>query len=529
MNVENILFQLQNCNNFRGGNEDPLLLKGTPINNMEKNIFLDLSKTVTDKTERKRLLDFIRSPYFNLSEKIDLQVSILELAWKWWDGGYTTYWNEEAIFSKIFGQKEPFSQSKFDRLKTSVVALVRRFFAEETRLKQQHPAELLRWEMRYFREKEQFHLYELTEKESRKVLQQRRSRISVADLLEQYLLEDEVAWLYPGENQKKEEEYLVDTITALDSFWLAARARWSCMLLNQKQRSSVDVEVYDQFFIKIIGRLSDYPPVNQAVVALYQQASRLFDPTRDPAIVLDEFLATIKEKCENVSPQIQDELEALAANFCVRQVNKGHFEFTQKQFGILRDRLESKRIYKNGKILASDYLSIATSAMRLPRDVVSTEWVKQFLDSHRKRLYNHEAAEEMVRYNYANYYFHTGDFKNALKNLKETYREINFKIVSKILEIKTLYEMDDERTDDRIEATNAFFRRERKIPAPKRKLLNSFISCLRKLRSTDTMHDTRKLEKLIRDLELNVVAERAWLLEKTNELLTRAKPKKHKS
>lgn len=243
-------------------------------------------------------------------------------------------------------------------------------------------------------------------------------------------------------------------------------------------------------------------------------------------VVLEEFLALVDAKSGAVSPFVRDELEALAANFCVRQINAGRSEFLQKQFDIFRSRLESKRMYRNGKILASDYLSIVTTALRLPREVVSTEWVKQFLDSHRKRLYNLEAAEEMVRYNYANYYFHTGDYKNALKNLKETYRELNFKIVSKLLEIKILYEMDHERTDDRIEATNAFFRREGKIPVAKRKLLTQFISFVRKLRSPEKAYNAQKIEKLIGEMQQTVVAERAWLLEKAHYLLNRAKPKK---
>lgn len=167
--------------------------------------------------------------------------------------------------------------------------------------------------------------------------------------------------------------------------------------------------------------------------------------------------------------------------------------------------------------------------MKLPRDVVSTDWVKQFLDKHRNRLYNHEAAEEMVRYNYANYYFYIKDFKNALKNLKkETYRDINFKLVSRLLEIKTRFEIDDALTDDRIKAANAFFRRERKIPPAKRAPLNLFIAYVRKLRDPRTIHNPRKLEKLIETLNQEIVAERAWLLEKAKEFLNRARPKKHK-
>lgn len=495
---------------------------------MEKNIFLDLAKTVTDKSERKRLLDFIRSPYFNLSEKVDLQTRILEMAWEWWDGGYAEYWNEVKIYPRIFGPSEAFSQARIDRLKSSIAVLMRQFFAEETRFRQQHPAEPLRWQLKYFREKENFHQYELLEKEARKVLKQRREQVSVEDMFEQYLLETEVAWLYPGENHKREEDYLSDAIIALDSFWFAARARWTCAMLNQKQRASNALDAYENFFMRIIGRIAHYGPANQTLVQLYQQASKLFEPTDNPGAVLENFLDFVEHNSSCVAPFIRDELETLACSFCVRQVHLGKNEFIQKHFDIYLRRLESKRIYKNGKILASDYLSITTTALKLPRDVVSTDWVKQFLDKHRNRLYNHEAAEEMVRYNYANYYFYIKDFKNALKNLKETYRDINFKLVSRLLEIKTRFEIDDALTDDRIEAANAFFRRERKIPPAKRAPLNLFIAYVRKLRDPRTIHNPRKLENLIETLNQEIVAERAWLLEKAKEFLNRARPKKHK-
>jgi hypothetical protein len=134
----------------------------------------------------------------------------------------------------------------------------------------------------------------------------------------------------------------------------------------------------------------------------------------------------------------------------------------------------------------------------------------------------------MVRYNYANYYFHINDFAKALQNLKETYRDINFKIVSKILEIKTLYELDDPRTDARIEAANQLFRRELKVPARKKQQIIRFVSYARRLREPDLQNSGSRIEKLIRELENSVVAERLWLSQKAQALLEAAPTRKRK-
>ena len=125
----------------------------------------------------------------------------------------------------------------------------------------------------------------------------------------------------------------------------------------------------------------------------------------------------------------------------------------------------------------------------------------------------------MIRFLYANYYFHTGDYSKTLKNLKETYRDINYKIASKMLEIKTMFEVDHEEVDKRIEATYMFFNRDKMIPEPKRPLLTRFCLAVRKLRSSDTRHDPVKLKKLIEDVQNEPAAEQAWIIAKANELL----------
>lgn len=450
------------------------------------------------------------------------------MAWKWWDAGNNEYWNEEYVFEKIFEKSEPFSQQKLDKIKSSIVLLTRQFFAEDTRRQQQHPLETLRWEMVCYRIKELFHEYELAEKRARKEVMERQKTISIEDLLQEYLLENEIAWLFPGENNRKEEDYLNAATQALDRFWLAARARWSCALLNQRQRASVKAHTHEQLFLRIMQKYSEYEPVGHILVKAHTRVFHLFEPTTKPMAVLDAFMEFIRQECKYISPVIRDELEGIAGNFCVWQVNNGKTEFQKKHFEIMLERLQSGRIYRNGKILASSFHSIATTALKLAQTQDAIQWVKKFLDSHRNRLYNREAAEEMVRYNYANYYFHINDFAKALQNLKETYRDINFKIVSKILEIKTLYELDDPRTDARIEAANQLFRRELKVPARKKQQIIRFVSYARRLREPDLQNSGSRIEKLIRELENSVVAERLWLSQKAQALLEAAPTRKRK-
>lgn len=495
---------------------------------MEKNVFLDLMQAVVDKNERKRLRDFIRSPYFNLSEKTDIQIKLTEMAWEWWDAGNSEYWDEEDVFLKIFGKSEPFSQQKLDKLKSSVTLLARQFFSEDTRRQQQHPLETLRWEMVCYRNKELFNEYELVEKKARKELAERQKSVSIDDLFQEYLLENEIAWLFPGENNRKEEDYLSTATQTLDQLWLAARARWSCAVLNQRRRATIKADAHEQLFLRILHKYSDYAPAEHILVQAYKEAFRLFEPATDPMAVLEAFITFVRQHCTQVSPLIRDELEAFAGNFCVGQVNMGNREFLPKHLEIMMERLQSGRIYRNGKILAPAFHSISTTALKLAQKAEDFQWVKSFLDSHRKRLYNHEAAEEMVRYNYANYYFHVSDFAKALLNLKETYRDINFKIVSKILEIKTLIELDDPRADARIEAGDQFFRRDLKIPAQKKQHFIRFISYTRRLREPGLRNSPARIEKLTQEIATNLVAERPWLLQKVNALQNALPARKRK-
>lgn len=484
---------------------------------MERNLFLDLLRLVSDRGERKKLLDFVRSPFFNLSEKVDLQVKIIEQAWKWWDEGHLKYWDEHAVFTQLFGEGEPFSQQRIDRFKTAVVALIRRFFAEHKRRENQHPAELLRWEMQYYRHKMDYLHFLQVEKEARGLLNKRENDVSIEDMLQVYLLEAEVAWLDPGDNRQREENYLTDSLQALDAFWLAARARWSCAMLNQQQRYTIELETFSRLFFRLLRKYAAYKPTQKLITRAFERAARLFEPTETPVAVLSDFMAFIDAECSGQEASLRDELEALAANYCVRQRNLGHSEFIHWHFKILRARLDSGRIYRQGKILPSDFQSIATTALKLARNENDLDWVRRFLDEHRNRLYNREAAEEMIRYNYANYYFYMGDYDRALRNLRETYKELNFKILSKVLEIKVLYETDDERLDERLNAHNVYFRRETKLPELKRAVLTRFIGFTRRLCDPLIGNSQTRIERLKREIDEKPTAEAEWLREKVQQ------------
>jgi tetratricopeptide (TPR) repeat protein len=186
--------------------------------------------------------------------------------------------------------------------------------------------------------------------------------------------------------------------------------------------------------------------------------------------------------------------------------------------------IESGRIYHNGFIPAGMFQSVVT--IRLLRG--DHEEARQFIESHRHRIIGSQHPEEFYQYNLANYYFHVGQYNEALGILlRVSYEEMQYKFSSKILEIKILYETNSKLLDSKIDAAKIYFYREQHIPQDKKEMYSRFVDYMRRLIHPQTEVNLERAQKLLDEIrESPPIAEWPWLLVKTEQLVQKQQSKK---
>lgn len=323
-------------------------------------------------------------------------------------------------------------------------------------------------------------------------------------------------------------------LSALHEYYLVECLWYALALLNQNQLAPlelppleawlpVDLESprLEGFFAKPLGEM-------------YKKAIRLASAgTDDDPGQLQEFIGLLRRHERQIHPHYLAAFEVVAINYCVRQTRKGNFEFRAFGFDIYQRMIASGRIYVKGKIIASQFQAISTLGLRLEQ----FDWVRNFLETHRERVSGAMSSPTYFYYNWAEYLFHTGQFGAAREILqKANYTEMQYKISSKLLEIKCLCEevlAGDESLDvlldNKVGAAIVFFHRPSKITEEKKEMCLLFARTVKRIIGAMDRLDGAHLQTLYADVQqAKQIAERQWLLKIIRNLMQKMGGKKKK-
>ena len=346
----------------------------------------------------------------------------------------------------------------------------------------------------------------------------------------QFLSEEEESMFLSARNQKKDDLNLWNTIQALDEYYLVERLRYSCVLLNQNQLVSLNLLPLNDwlpidlsspqlqwFFEKPLGKLF--------LLAVNLFSSDTTD-SLDQNQQLEEFIQFLQENEKVIPTEFINSLEIFACNYAIKKYNQRHYFFLNSIYLIQKRRVESGRIYINNLIKASEFHSIVLAGLRLGDSV----WIKQFIEAHRDKILGAMPSTDYYQFNLIYYYFQTKEYEPELHTLlTSNYEDMVYKLQSKVLEIKILYEMSrrpnadywvSEFLENKVEAAIVFFFREKNIPPDKRKMYKRFADTMKRIIHAEGKNDIKRLEKIRTDIEsFDMVADPQWLLEVVDELL----------
>ncbi len=447
----------------------------------------------------------------------------------------------ESIFAKVYPEKA-FSDNIFNELARKTKHQIEQFLIAETKgLAEQEQDSLML--LRFFRKRDMLNDFDSTIK---KLESSKENKVALSDeaYLINYLIEFEKSQFQSLHNQKKDDLNLQKTIAALDEFYYSQRMLVTCALLIQNHLapfpSQIDVLLpFDfasanaAFFKKGFGKL------------LRQAYTLLKGKIEETAYLFDEFYTTLIKESPSLHKEHFDTFERYALHYCARQLNIGNEQFAKQLFQLQKHRVEAGRVYieNSNTILKDEFQSIVAVALRLGE----VEWAGQFITAHQKRIGGTRYPSDCYRYNLANYYFHQKDYRAAKRYLlQNTYEDKQYKLSSRILTIKVLYEINDIELDAALDAAKSYLSEKKNknvaeskpeaktqkpgkqkikgqttdIPKDKWEMCNNFVKAMFRLSRVTPLTEVALVEKILIDVEhTDLIADRAWLIEKLEEIL----------
>ncbi|MDB5284916.1 MAG: hypothetical protein JWO06_3991 [Bacteroidota bacterium] len=408
--------------------------------------------------------------------------------------------------------KQKFTPLKFARLHSDLLKKLEDFVVVDNLKKNE--SRKLKGILAYYTEKKLGRHYPEAAKVARKKLEASQYRDGEY-YLQLYRLEAHHNSFLELQNQRSTEKNLLQTIEALDAFYLINKLNYLAAILHYKKFLSLEAEV------KMAAEILEHLKQNnyQHIPALgiqYRVVLSLIEPNDENhfyelnALLTKHYLLFPKPYARN--------LFAFAINFCIRRINFGDLKFVNELFAIYKQMLKAELLMdEEGMLSQFDYKNIVTVGLR----VGDAKWTERFIQEYKSRIPKAE-RQNAYTFNLSKLYFYLGKFDKVLPLLQDVeYSDIFYQLDSKTTLIKTYYELGEYLPLMALkESFRILLRRKKLISEQGKSNYMNFMRFTMKLYRVDV-----KNQKKFNDLKNRItastnVADKGWLLEKLAELST---------
>ncbi|MFN0034352.1 MAG: hypothetical protein ACKVUS_04745 [Saprospiraceae bacterium] len=496
---------------------------------MHKNDLIELLSALRGD-ERKRLRVFLETADPLRPVAVADAVRMVEYIFeKLGEEGDASLLSKSVAYEHIFPEKD-FVANKLEKGMSDTLQWVRKFIAFESAGTRMTDLQQAFYLQKFYNERRLEKKFQQSRTQISK-MKNLHQKWSPQDYYFQFLSEAEEMAFKSARNLIKDDLNLWNAIQALDEYYLVERLWHTCILLNQNQLVPLALPPMNDWLLFDLAspQLSWFfeKPIGQLFVQTIELLSNEPDNNEQR---LRNFIALLSKFETQIWKDHLSSFEIFACNYGIRHLNKSKPEYAEPVFLLQKRRVESGRIYLEGKIKASEFQSIVAHGLRLGE----LDWIKQFIENHRDKVLGSMHSEDYFQFNLANYLFHTRDYEPALKTLlTSTYEDMHYKVSAKILEIKILWEMSRraeadnhvaEFLENKVEAAILFFFRLKEVPSSKKKMGKCFADTMRRIIHAEAKRDVARLEVILQDIhKAELIAERQWLRALVENLLAQHK------
>jgi hypothetical protein len=456
--------------------------------------------------ELNRFGKFLRSPYFNEDDNLVKLYTVLAPCLK---EEHLVLPEQKEIWQKVYGQTK-FNNLKFARLFSDLLKKGEEFLVID-KLKQNESAKQVNL-VEQLTDKKLVKLYTETAKLARKRLDETPLRDGDYYLY-LFKLEAQQNSFLELQNQRSTEKNLLQTIEALDAFYLIHKLNYLAAILHYKNFLSLEAEV--ALAAEILNHLKkkEYTGV-PAIGIYYRVVLSLLEPQQEEHF--KELKALLEKHYILFTKPAARNLYAFAINFCIRKINFGNLAYVQELFRLYQQMLKAGLMTDEHNMLSQfDFKNIVTVALRAG----DARWTESFIRDYRNNIPKAN-RQNAYTFNLARLYFFERKFDKVLPLLQDVeYTDIFYQLDSKTTLMKTYYELGDYLPLMSLKESFRIMLRRKKIISEQNRInYMNFMRYTMKLFRVD-VKENQKVASLKKQItESTNVADKGWLIEKIQEL-----------
>ena len=458
---------------------------------------------------------FVHSPYFSTHESLWKLIDIIAEAAPKFDENDL---RKEKIFKKIF-PKEKFNPQKLSDILTYLYRLYEKFLIQLEFDDNQTEQNILLLAASRKRKNERQFLKEMKRVRDNGFL----NGTGEQELLSEYRLEAESDLYFTAKDSRTTDKSIERKTIALDLFYLTAKLKNCCDMLNRQNIVSerFEIRMLDEVKSFVAGNfplLERYP----AILIYYQILLTLQDSGRE------ECYSALVELLEKKSETIQkSELRAMydyAQNYCIKKINSGNSNYLREIFNLYRSLLDKELLLDENRNLSQwDYKNIVTVGTRLKEYY----WCEKFLNDFKEKLPLAERENAFV-FNLATLYYSQKNYEKALKLLQTVeFTDVYYSLGARSLLLKAYYEANEfEPLYSLFESFRIYLKRNKLVSEYQYRAHFNLVKMTKRLtdirlRQGVSRNETiaRELEKLKKKIEVTPeITNLNWLKERVEEL-----------
>lgn len=482
---------------------------------MAKKYYLETVEFHTNKTwlvlrhfdhmERRRLMKFMASPYFNQSKTM---AKLCELLLRLIEQGKPGF-DRREIWGKLFPGEE-YDDVNFRKYCSDLLKFLEVFMAQEAIVKDESRQEIDTLDFIVSRKVEP--LYTGTFREIRAEMEKRPYR-SLDYYQKQYEIERQY-YLMMDFDQKVNQRTNIEAISEnLDFYYWIQKLKLYTATLTHKKTGNFEYNL--NFVAEILQYLSQYPIEEVPELAAHYYSFLMLHEEENSEHYYS--FRRLLDKHGSFMPQKESiELYDSALHYCTGRLNKGDRGFLEEYFAVFEEALDKRIFIVNGELAIWRFNNIVGVALRLG----SVDWAEEFVMKNKDYL-PLDTRENTYTFNLARVYRYQQKFDKVLDLIQNVeYEDVGYNLISKAMLTITYYELDAYETlSSFLESFRVFLNRQKNLPQQRRKSylnLIKFVRRLTRLLPGDKAAVAKLREEIIREKASTVNHE--WLLEKLGEV-----------
>ena len=459
------------------------------------------------KTEFKKFGDFLKSPYYNKSEKVIQLYDFLKDNYSEYEVDNIT---KESIAEYVYPETE-YDEQKIRTLVSDFIKLIEKFLIviEDEKNEVYQKLQLIR----ALNDRNISQSFSMVLKEALEMQKTEFNRDEDYYYNQMYLELESLNYKFKRDETFDREDY--NKITSnIDLFFIITKLDMlhnvSIHEKNIKPDSNFNEWMYDEIIQYIEKNISLMKKEHPIIYMKYLILMSILNPDEEKYYESLKKYFTINWKKFNIFTR--EYVFGSLENYAVDRYNKGFLKFKNDRFFIYEFIEDNNILYYGNLISHIDFLNSITSALAVDEVV----WAEKFYDKYKDKILP-ELKEDVLNLSLARIYYSKKEYEKAIMILNRiSYKKYSFYLRSKTILAQIYYDNKDyEPTGYLIDAAKHYLNRKRgKMSVSEYDMFRNFfvfLGRLLNLSKEDKYFFKKELEK-----KSNIV-NKEWLLDKTRE------------